>query len=41
MQKVFTLIYNWMCMLWDMVARPSPEVFQVEALQESSAYLEY
>lgn len=41
MQKLFTLINNYICMLWDMVAGPSPEVFQAEVLQGSYAYLEY
>lgn len=41
MQKLFTLINNCICMLWDMVAGPSPEVFQAEVLQGPCAYLEY
>lgn len=41
MQKLFTLINNCICMQWDTVAAPSPEVFQAEVLQGSRAYLEY
>lgn len=41
MQQLFTLTTNWVCMLWDVAAGPSPGVFQAEVLQGSCAYLEY
>lgn len=41
MQKLITVINNCICMLWDMISGPSPEVFQAEVLQGSCAYLEY
>lgn len=40
-QKLFTLINNCICTVWDMVAGPSPEVCQAEGLQGSCEYLEY
>lgn len=40
-QKLFTLINNCTCMVWDMAAGSSPEVCQAEVLQVSCAYLEY
>lgn len=40
-QKLFTLINDCICKLWDMGAGASPEVLKIEVLQGFCAYLEY
>lgn len=40
-QKLFAIINNCICRLWDMGAGASPEILKAEVLQGSSAYLEY